>query len=721
MLKLGLKFCPTPKSNITELKGDLKDFERKLRLRELLMDSNITEDSIVRNKSTFCPKKGRNRELDSYFEKLWSLDLKSKRNVKNNLSQNQLKALYDLINNTNITIKEADKGGAIVIMNTDYYLSKIQDMLNDPNNYRQISENIDRNIISKIKKHCSKHKHILTIKETDYITNFISKTSNFYGLPKLHKSIEIETAILAQKSEYIELLEPKDLKFRPIVAGPSCPTHRLSNITDILLQPFLEKVKSYTRDNLHFLNLLPQHTDPDTLLVTFDVTSLYSNIPHDLGKRAISYWIRKHPELLPSRFNEQFIIDSIDIILNNNSFKFDDKNYLQTLGTAMGTKVAPIYATLTMAYLEETLYDKIEEKYGEEIKKTFIELWRRYLDDCFILWNPAWGNIDDLHSILQDLHTHFNFTMDKNSEEIPFLDILIKKDHQGNISTDIYRKPTDTQQYLHFRSQHPKNTIKSIPYILARRICTIVSDTNLREIRLHELSQTLKQRGYPTTIIEKGIDLANQIPISELRNPSKKEKDFPLAYVSTHNIANPELFQEIMRNMDQLHNNERLKKLLENTKIIKSKRQPKNLKQILTKAYTGKPHKNSVTKCNKANCGVCDVIIEADTYQFKNHPVPFKINRNLTCDSRNVVYAMECAGCDQIYIGLSQKFNERVSLHKSNIKIPANRKLFVSKHIFSCGKGKFRIIPFYQSDNLQTLGLKELHFINKFKPSLNRP
>ena len=44
--------------------------------------------------------------------------------------------------------------------------------------------------------------------------------------------------------------------------------------------------------------------------------------------------------------------------------------------------------------------------------------------------------------------------------------------------TDIYYKPTDIQQYFHFKSHHPQNRIKSTPYTLARRICTIVNIKN---------------------------------------------------------------------------------------------------------------------------------------------------------------------------------------------------------------------------------------------------
>ena len=80
--------------------------------------------------------------------------------------------------------------------------------------------------------------------------------------------------------------------------------------------------------------------------------------------------------------------------------------------------------------------------------------------------------------------------MEHSLKEIPFLDILMNNVN-GKIITDIYHKATDTQQYLHFRSHHPRNCIKSIPYKLAHRIHTIITDKNLKKTRLKELHTTL--------------------------------------------------------------------------------------------------------------------------------------------------------------------------------------------------------------------------------------
>ena len=149
----------------------------------------------------------------------------------------------------------------------------------------------------------------------------------------------------------------------------------------------------------------------------------------------------------------------------------------------MGTKMALTYVTVTLAYLEENLYEIIGEKYGNNIKEEFTKLWKRYLHDCFIFWKCQWGSINKLHNLLQNLLPKTKFTMEHRSKELPFLDILIKNVN-GQIITDIYHRPTDTQQYLHFKSHHPQKCIKSIPYTLARRIHTIITDKNLKKLAL---------------------------------------------------------------------------------------------------------------------------------------------------------------------------------------------------------------------------------------------
>ena len=172
------------------------------------------------------------------------------------------------------------------------------------------------------------HKECLTEKEADYLTKFDWQSSNFYVLPKIHKSSTITNKVKESNSDYIELPPPDDLKARPIVAGCNAPTQRLSALLEKLLQPISQKVKTYIKDDWHFLRNVPQNLCfNDVTLYSVDISSLYTSINHDLAIKAITYWIRKHKNLIPDRFTEIFILKSLRFVLENNNFIFDDVYY----------------------------------------------------------------------------------------------------------------------------------------------------------------------------------------------------------------------------------------------------------------------------------------------------------------------------------------------------------------------------------------------------------
>lgn len=155
--------------------------------------------------------------------------------------------MKSLLDDCTIVIKEADKGGAVVIMDANYYENKITQMLSNGEFYMEIPENRDRRTIQKVKNLLLKHKDTssVTDKETLFLTDFDYRESVFYGLPKIHKSKTIGEAIKIQNSDYITCLKPEDLTFRPIVGGPKSPTQRLSQLLDILLKPLCTEVKSF--------------------------------------------------------------------------------------------------------------------------------------------------------------------------------------------------------------------------------------------------------------------------------------------------------------------------------------------------------------------------------------------------------------------------------------------------------------------------------------------
>ena len=105
--------------------------------------SGNEQNDIVRNKSNFNSKKGRNMVLDTVCETLENLSLNTscRELRKNNLSKEENKVLESLTNDKSIIIEEADKGGAVAIMDLDNYETKIMEMFLNPEFYSETSEN----------------------------------------------------------------------------------------------------------------------------------------------------------------------------------------------------------------------------------------------------------------------------------------------------------------------------------------------------------------------------------------------------------------------------------------------------------------------------------------------------------------------------------------------------------------------------------------------------
>ena len=87
-------------------------------------------------------------------------------------------------------------------------------------------------------------------------------TLRFYTLPKIHKPTPVG---------------------RPIVSGCDGPTEKLSFVHK-LLQPIAQQQKSYLKDTTDLVNHIENTKVPaDAILVSIDVTSLYTNIPQEEG------------------------------------------------------------------------------------------------------------------------------------------------------------------------------------------------------------------------------------------------------------------------------------------------------------------------------------------------------------------------------------------------------------------------------------------------------
>ena len=81
-------------------------------------------------------------------------------------------------------------------------------------------------------------------------------------------------------------------------------------------------------------------------------------------------------------------MESLKLELKSNNDFFDDRTYLQLLGTAMGIKCALPYACLTVGYLEKTklFTNELPKYFNESECQLMMEILTPYMDDGFIFW-----------------------------------------------------------------------------------------------------------------------------------------------------------------------------------------------------------------------------------------------------------------------------------------------------------------------------------------------
>ena len=66
----------------------------------------------------------------------------------------------------------------------------------------------------------------------------------------------------------------------------------------------------------------------------------------------------------------------------------------------MGTKFALVYATLLLAYLEEKMYEKSEEDFNQTFRSYLETNFKRFLDDCFLIFKQQEKDLDNFHLLL---------------------------------------------------------------------------------------------------------------------------------------------------------------------------------------------------------------------------------------------------------------------------------------------------------------------------------
>ena len=300
-----------------------------------------------------------------------------------------------------------------------------------------------------------------------------SKAPRFYGLPKVHK---------------------EDYPLRPIVSAISSPTYNLSKFVSKMISPLVGKTDSFVKNSRDFAELVKKEKlESDEIMVSFDVKSLFTNVPVTKALDIIHQKLEQD-QTLDERtpLSPSQLIVLLKICLTTTYFLYADKYYEQQEGTAMGSPVSPLVANLFMEYLEKIAIDTSLNP---------VRLWKRYIDDIFCILHKS--TVDSFLDHLNSLSTSIKFTLEKeNNNVLPFLDVLVVHDEQGRLITKVYRKNTHTNRYLSFKSNNPVNIKKSVVTCLFKRAHEISGVEELQKERKN-IYEVLQLNSYPPSFISK--------------------------------------------------------------------------------------------------------------------------------------------------------------------------------------------------------------------------
>ena len=243
------------------------------------------------------------------------------------------------------------------------------------------------------------------------------------------------------------------------------------------------------------------------ILVSFDVTSLFTNVPLEQTIKIILKRIYEIKEITTD-IKKDDMKKLLYLCTKEVHFSFNGKIYIQNDGVVMGSPLGPVLANIFMVELEKTVIPTL---------KNYLYCWKRYVDDTFTIIDR--NQVHTVKDNINNFHPEIKFTHEEEQNgKISFLDVQITN-RLGILQSEVYRKPTSSDIFLQWNSFTPLQWKTSTLKTLVLRAYTVSSDNILLQKELDYLRQIFHQKnGYPIQFIDKviaSVDKNNQTALRE--------------------------------------------------------------------------------------------------------------------------------------------------------------------------------------------------------------
>ena len=242
------------------------------------------------------------------------------------------------------------------------------------------------------------------------------------------------------------------------------------------------------------------HREKETI-TSFDVKALFTSVPVQPSIQIVKQRL-KRDNTLPQRTSMSIpqITSLLEFCLSHTYFLFQGMYYEQVQGAAMGPPISPLIANIFM----------------EEFEVQTLSSFPHPLPSGSGLWTTPLSSTRQntarnfFNTSTTKTHTSI-FTVEPTQQDsLPFLDTLITIQPDNTFSTIVYRKPTHTDQYLHWDSNHHMTAKQSVFNTLAHIAKTVSSTQNSMDKELDHIKTALKHCQFPSWALNQWHHRFNQ-------------------------------------------------------------------------------------------------------------------------------------------------------------------------------------------------------------------
>ena len=322
---------------------------------------------------------------------------------------------------------------------------------------------------------CLKGKGVITNEDYQRIYSTSAAIPTMYGLPKVHKD---------------------GTPLRPILASTGSFNHECAKWLSDILSP-LRSHSTNLKDTFSFIDIVKNFTLNDSVMYSFDVVSLFTNIPLQFTLQLIFGAIFKDSIETFHSLNKRRFKTFLNWAASSTTSQFQGKYYKQVDGIAMGSPIAPMLADVFMSYVIE------EALSASQQNRLTVQL--RYADDLFLVISSD-EEAQSFFGVINCFHKSINFTQEQECNgQLAFLDVLVLR-NTGNIAqTSVFRKKTHTGLYLKWTSFVPYRYKRNLVNSLLQWAFKIGSSYKLIHSDFMRIKDMLAKNGNPMTFVDNCI------------------------------------------------------------------------------------------------------------------------------------------------------------------------------------------------------------------------